>query len=152
MTNVENRPIDIHKYDDIINLPHPDSTEYARMSMANRAAQFLPFAALTGYDDAVEEASRLTKEKVELDENRKEILNNKLLFLEEHSSENPEATITYFVPDERKDGGEYQSITGKYKKTDPYMHTVFLQNGIKIRLDDIFDIQIPSFFAESVRE
>lgn len=143
MTNSNSESsMDIHKYDDIINLPHPTSTKHARMSIANRAAQFMPFAALTGYDDAVGEASRLTEKKVELDENSKEILNNKLIYLEEHSKENPEVTITYFVPDERKDGGEYQTITGKYKKTDTYTHMIILLDGVRIMIDDILDIQV----------
>lgn len=104
------------KYDKIINLPHHVSSTHPHMSMIDRAAQFSPFAALTGYDAAVKETARLTEQKIELDEYEKAALDQRILLLQEHLKELPEVTITHFVPDERKDGGKYFSITEAVKK------------------------------------
>ena len=105
-----------NKYDKIINLPHHVSSTRPHMSMIDRAAQFSPFAALTGYDAAVRETARLTEQKIELDEYEKAALDQRILLLQEHLKELPEVTITHFVPDERKDGGKYVSITEAVKK------------------------------------
>ena len=95
------------KYSDIINLPHPESRTHPRMPRSDRAAQFAPFAALTGYDDAVAEAGRLTSSKIELDENELERLDRALAYLTEHQAAHPAVTVTYFVPDDKKSGGAY---------------------------------------------
>lgn len=97
----------MHKYDDIINLPHYTSSKRPRMAMIDRAAQFSPFAALTGYDAAVKETARLTEDRVELDEYQKSALNDRLQIVQERLSDTPVISITYFVPDERKSGGAY---------------------------------------------
>ena len=96
-----------HDYDDIINLPHHVSTRHPQMSMYDRAAQFSPFAALTGYDDAIQETGRLTEQKIELDEETLEKLDERFQILQEHLGEQPEVRFTYFKPDERKEGGAY---------------------------------------------
>ena len=108
----------MHKYDDIINLPHYTSSKRPRMAMIDRAAQFSPFAALTGYDAAVKETARLTEDWVELDEYQKSALNDRLQILQERLSNTPVISITYFVPDERKSGGAYCTETGITKKMD----------------------------------
>ena len=97
----------MNNYNDIINLPHHESKKYKRMPTINRAAQFTPFAALTGYEDAIEETGRLTTERKEIDEYLKAEINDKLSFLAHSLETAPKVNITYYVPDLRKDGGEY---------------------------------------------
>ena len=128
------------KYDDIINLPHHTSPKRPRMSMIDRAAQFSPFAALTGYDAAVKETARLTDRRIELDEYSKAALDERLRLVQEHLKEYPEVTITYFQPDERKDGGAYLSVTGSIKKFDAYEKCVVMMDKQKILIDVIFAI------------
>ena len=106
------------KYEDIINLPHHVSNKHPRMSLEERSAQFAPFAALTGYDDVIREAGRITSRRIEIDECMREILDSKLQIIEEKLHEKPIITFVYFVPDLRKDGGEYKTVTGKVKKFD----------------------------------
>ena len=106
------------KYDDIIDLPHPVSEKYPRMTMSQRAAQFNPFAALTGYEEEVEEAGRFTDEERCLTEDSLNVLNEALTVLKMKIREKPEATVCYFEPDEKKDGGAYRCITGKVRKID----------------------------------
>lgn len=129
---------DDNKYDDIINMPHHVSSKRQRMSMIDRAAQFSPFAALTGYDAAVKETARLTDKRIELDEYEKAALDEKLRIALEYPKE--EITITYFKPDARKDGGAYINSTGKLKKIDDYERVVVLVNGLKIPIEDIMEI------------
>ena len=136
---------DKHKYDDIINLPHHVSKTRPRMSNIDRAAQFAPFAALVGYDAAVKETARLTDERVELDENSKTILNEKLQMILELDGPIPEAMITYFQKDKKKDGGAYITITGRVKKVDIYEQVIILDDGTKISLPDIFEIESDCF-------
>lgn len=124
-------------YEDIIRLAHYVSTTRNRMSMLERAAQFSPFAALTGHDAAVKETARLTEEKIELDENEKAILNEKLQMIVEKLSEQPEVTITYFRPDKKKAGGEYVEVTGKVKKIDEYERCIRMMNGTEISIEQI---------------
>ena len=131
-----------HKYDDIINLPHHVSTQHPQMSMINRAAQFAPFAALTGHDAAIRETARLTNEKPELDEYEKEVINSKIQILTEHLGENYTVTITYFMPDNRKNGGFYVCVDGVVKKMDKYEHTIILTDGTGIPIDNILEIEI----------
>lgn len=128
-------------YEDIIDLPHHVSSTRNRMSMIDRAAQFSPFAALTGHSEAVKETERLTDEQIELDENRKTILNEKLQMILEKLKEHPEITFTFFRPDSRKSGGEYVEISGVVKKIDEIERCVRLIDGTKIFIDDIYEIQ-----------
>ena len=131
----------IHEYDDIINLPHHQSPTRPHMSNHDRAAQFSPFAALTGYGDAVKETARLTDEKIELDEDAKEALDKKLRFLWENRV-GQQVSVTYFEADSKKEGGAYLSVTGGIKKLNSYERTIMLEDGTVISLDNIMDIQI----------
>ena len=124
-------------YDDIIDLPHPTSERHPRMPMANRAAQFSPFQALTGYDDAVKETARLTGSRAELTEEEKSILDAKLQLL----APGVDAAITFFQPDGRKESGAYTTVTGTVKRMDSSSHEVVLTNGRRISVDDILEIQ-----------
>jgi len=132
-------------YDDIINLPHHVSSTRPQMSMLDRAAQFSPFAALTGYDAAIKETGRLTDEKIELDEDTKAALDMKQAYLIEMIDEQPEITIIYFLPDARKAGGAYVTVTGNLKRFDEYERLLILTNGKKIPMDDIADIESDLF-------
>ncbi|MBP3311147.1 MAG: hypothetical protein J6L72_02805 [Butyricicoccus sp.] len=127
-------------YDDIMQMPHPTSSKHSRMSMRNRAAQFAPFSALTGYQEAVKETARLTDTRVELDEGAKAALDERLRMAQEHLGESHELTFTYFVPDPKKPGGACVTVSGVVKKLNTYERTVVLQNGIGIPIDDILDI------------
>ena len=131
----------MHKYDDIINLPHYTSSKRPRMAMIGRAAQFSPFAALTGSDAAVKETARLTEDWVELDEYQKSALNDRLQILQERLSNTPVISITYFVPDERKSGGAYCTETGIIKKIDYYERAVIMRSGTHIPIDEIIGIE-----------
>ena len=129
------------KYDDIINLPHHTSPKRPRMSMIDRAAQFSPFAALTGYDAAVKETARLTDQRMELDEYEKIALDERLQIIQDHLSEMPEVTITFFQPDDRKAGGAYLSVTGNIKKIDAYEKCIVMMDKQKIPIEEIFGIE-----------
>lgn len=131
-----------HKYDDIIHLPHPVSTRHPQMPMINRAAQFAPFAALTGHDEAIRETARLTDEKMELDEYEIEEVNKKIQILQEHLVESHPVTITYFLPDNRKKGGAYVEASGVVKKIDAYKHLIILTDEREIPIDDILRIDM----------
>ena len=122
-----------HKYDDIINLPHHVSKKHPQMSLHDRAAQFSPFAALTGHKAAINETARLTDEK--------QILN----LIKENIGTNPIVTITYFVPDDRKSGGAYISNTGVVKKINEYNHTVILTDKTVIPIEQISEMQSDIF-------
>lgn len=134
-----------HQYDDIISLPHHQSTVRPRMTRANRAAQFAPFAALTGYEAAILETARLTDVRIELDESRKVLLDEKLQFLSTHLHDQPEVTITFFEPDEKKDGGAYRIAAGRLRKVDEYARKILLGDGTGISIDQIFEIESPLF-------
>ena len=136
---------DIHDYDDIINLPHHVSKTHPHMSLADRAAQFSPFAALTGYEDAIKEAGRIVDEKIELSEEEKEEINRKLNYLNEHKKENTQITITYFLKDMKKNGGSYRQITSNLKRLDEIEKTILLADNTILRIDDIRKIQSPLF-------
>ncbi len=133
---------DPHRYDDIINLPHPTSLKHPRMTVENRAAQFSPFAALTGYDALVEETARLTEDRAELDEQRKAVLDERLRILRERLGEEPELSIVYFLPDLLKFGGEYVSHTGRLRRIDPVEKSILFTDGLRIPIADIRDIEI----------
>ena len=132
-------------YDDIINLPCPTSKRHPRMAMIDRAAQFAPFAALTGYDDAICETGRLTGTKLDLSDETKERIDIKINYLIENMEENPEVIITYFVPDKKKAGGEYVTITDTIKKIDQYEHILIMESGVKISLFEILSIESEFF-------
>lgn len=129
----------IEKYEDIIDLPHPEPKNHPRMSDINRAAQFAPFAALTGYDDEIEEAGRLTDREVSLDDNNKDILDHKLMIALENKTK--AVSIKYFVPDERKSGGKYTYVTECVKRFDSTKRCVVLDSGTEILIDRIVDIE-----------
>jgi len=128
-------------YSDIINLPHHNSATRPRMPMSDRAAQFSPFSALTGYDAAIKETGRLTDTKIELGEESLNILNMKFQILMDNLEDNPEVTFTYFKPDERKAGGSYIDVTGTVKKVDDFERLIVMQDGTKIPMDDVLDIE-----------
>ena len=129
------------KYDDIINLPHHVSATRPHMPMIDRAAQFMPFRALTGYEDAVRETARLTDEKIELTEDEKAILDMRLQKLADEIGSQPKVTLTYFRPDKKKAGGAYLTVTGQLKKIDDYEGALILMGGERILIEDILEIQ-----------
>lgn len=144
MSNQKNNS---HKYDNIINLPHHTSTKQPRMSAIGRAAQFSPFAALTGYDAAVNETARLTDQRIELDEYEKAALDDRLRFLQENFGEAQEVTITYFAPDKLKDGGVYLEETGVVRKMKPFERIIELESGVSISIDEIISMEGTLFNA-----
>jgi hypothetical protein len=125
------------KYDDIINLPNPTPTCRPRMSALDRAAQFAPFAALTGYEAVVAEAARLTDDRLELSEDMKIILNDKMQMIVDNLDKEPFVTIRYFVPDKRKAGGAYVETSGIVKEIDEYERCIIMTDGIKIPIEQI---------------
>lgn len=128
------------KYDSIMELPHHVSKTRPQMPMSDRAAQFAPFAALTGYDSAIKETGRLTNERIELDEEALTALDRKYQLLMDVFDDAPEVTITYFQPDERKAGGKYLTATGAVKKVDDFERRITMQDGAKIPMDDVLSI------------
>lgn len=130
----------MENYEDIINLPHHISKTRPQMPMSDRAAQFAPFAALTGYDSVIKETGRLTGERIELDEEALNDLNMRYQLLVDALDEEPEVEITYFKPDERKSGGEYVTVTGTVKKVDDFERLIIMQNGTKIPMDDVLAV------------
>ena len=126
-----------HKYDDIINLPHHVSKKHPQMSLHDRAAQFSPFAALTGHKAAINETAHLTDEKQILSEDVIAKLNEQLNLIKENIGTNQTVTITYFVPDDKKSGGAYISHTGVVKKIDEYNHTVILTDKTVIPIEQL---------------
>ncbi len=127
-------------YEDIIHLPHHVSETHPRMSRLNRAAQFSPFAALTGYGAAIQEAGRLTDRKIQLDEDSQAVLDRKLAILREQLSKHPEVSVTYFQPDGKKDGGAYASFSGQVKKIQDYEQLLVFTDGTQIPFSDILDL------------
>lgn len=134
-----------NKYDDIINLPHHVSTKHPQMPLIDRAAQFAPFAALTGYDAAVKETARLTDVRIELDEYTMDALRDRLQMIADRLEENPEITVTYFQPDAKKEGGAYVTAAGAVKKIDEYKQVVVMAHGTVIPFDKIVSIEGPMF-------
>lgn len=134
-------PNDMNPYADIIDLPHHVSTNHPQMPMEKRAAQFSPFAAMVGHDAAIRETARLTEERIELSEDEMAIIDGKLRMLQEHIKEQPEITVTYFKPDEKKSGGAYVTVTGTARKMDGQRRLLILQNDSVIHISDIIDIQ-----------
>lgn len=132
------------KYNDIINLPHHVSKKYPQMSIEARSAQFAPFAALTGYDEEVKETGRLTNNKIEINDELKEILDIKLREIQENVSKNLIVKFTYFVKDLKKDGGKYVNITGVVRKIDEIKKLIILEDKTAIQISDIIDIEFIS--------
>ena len=128
------------EYDDIINLPHHVSRKHPQMSIHDRAAQFAPFAALTGHGEAIAETARLTDRKIELDDYERLKLDEKLLILQEHIMEMPEISVTYFCPDEKKEGGKYVTITKALRKINEMERTLLMEDGMQIRIEDILEV------------
>lgn len=127
------------KYDDIIFLTRPKS-KYSKLSIKQRAAQFAPFAALTGYGDAIKETARITDTKIELGEDKKEKINNQIIYLINNIKNNIKVNITYFVKDPLKEGGKYIKEEATVKKIDIYNQNIILDNSTKIKIKDIIDI------------
>lgn len=140
-----NRLKDESKYEDIIHLSHPISASHTQMSIRDRAAQFSPFAALTGYDAAIKETGRLTNARMEIDEDGKSRLDEKIQMLMEVLEEKPLVTITFFLPDEKKAGGAYVNVTGYIKKIDKYARTIILTDKTIIAMDEICQIDCEMF-------
>ena len=143
---------DPHRYDDMVELPHPASQHHPRMPMADRAAQFSPFAALTGHSAAIAETARLTDSHVELEEDEKARVDARLQILREHLDEQPEVSITYFQPDGKKAGGAYLTATGRVKKIDEYEHAVVMRDMMTIPIDEIIQIGGPLFESLELSE
>ena len=135
-------------YTDILNLPHPTSKKHPRMTRTARAAQFAPFAALTGYNETVKETARLTDEQLELDDTEKAQLNEKLQLLRQHLPRQLPITITFFIPDTKKAGGSYQTITGPVKKIQEYERRLIMTDGTIIPIDAIIGLYGETLPAE----
>lgn len=134
----------MNKYNDIINLSRPKS-KHPQMTLEQRSAQFAPFAALTGYEGQIKETARLTDKRLELDEEAKSILDTKIQIIKEKLNQQPQIEITYFVPDNRKDGGRYETVNSIIRKIDEYYNKIIMNNGTYIDIDEIIDIQSEIF-------
>ena len=134
-------------YEDIVNLPPHISKRHPQPSMMDRAARFAPFAAITGYEEMVLEEARVTEERIDLDEGALALLNEKLNMIQEFLDEEPEVTITYFEPDKKKTGGAYVSVTGIVKRIDEYEHIVLMNDGKRIPIGEIYDVQSELFYS-----
>lgn len=132
---------DEHRYDDIMDLPHHQSKERTHMSLHDRAAQFAPFAALAGHEEAIEETARLTDEKIMLDETAIEKINEKLYDISQHFFEKRNVSITYFRPDTQKCGGAYLTDVGTVKKMDEVEKVILMDSGMKIAMEQIIEIE-----------
>ena len=139
-------------YEDIINIPRHISKTHPEASMADRAARFSPFAAISGYEDMVREAARVTEERIEITDAVKEQLNEKLNMIAEFLGEEHEVTITYFEPDKKKSGGAYISITGVVKRIDELKRIIIMKNNKKIKIDDISALDSDLFYSLGVEE
>lgn len=136
---------DEQKYHDIIHMPHHVSSSRAQMTRLNRAAQFSPFAALTGYDAVIRETGRLTDRRIELSEEQLAVLDRKQQILRGELQRYPEVSVTYFVPDARKSGGTYVTVSGNVKRIDSHRRTMILTDGTKIPMDDVVGLDSPLF-------
>lgn len=131
-----------HAYDDIIRLPHPTSRKHPRMSMEERAAQFAPFAALTGFGGVIRETGRPTDKQVELGESDQVELERVLTFLDSQEEEHPMIKVTYFLPDTYKEGGTYVTVTGHLKRIDQVEGALLLWEGVRVPIQDIRSVGI----------
>ncbi len=135
-----NNPNDPHRYDDMLDMPRRESPVRPRMSAEARAAQFSPFAALTGFEDAIDETARVTMRQVELGEAERAELDHKLRVVRDRLDERPVLSITFFVPDPRKAGGRYDTVTGPVRRLSEEAYTLELEGGRVFDIDDIIDI------------
>lgn len=133
------------KYEDMLYLPHPEPRHHVRMSRSNRAAQFAPFAALTGYEELVQEAGRTTEREVILEEEVLLRINEQLTELEKHIAHRPFITITFFERDEKKEGGAYRTLTQRLCKMNRYEKKLTLESGIQIQMESIQSIESDLF-------
>lgn len=138
------------RYDDIICLPHRQSEIRPHMPRVDRAAQFSPFAALTGYEAAVQETARLTETRIELTEAEKAVLDEKLRIVRNSLKFKPEITITWFQPDDKKAGGKYAQVKGVVKRIDSFRRTVIMLGNTSIPIDDIFCLESELFASMEV--
>lgn len=129
-------------YQDIIDLPYQKSTRHPHMARIDRAAQFAPFAALTGHKEAIKETARITEEKRILDDNKKFILNNNLKAIISKIDQQPLIKVVYFQEDKTKQGGQYLTIINQIKNVDEYNRVIILVNSSRIRIDDIYEIEL----------
>ncbi len=139
------------KYDDMLDLPRPEFPNHPRMPVADRAAIFSPFAALTGHADAIAETARQTQRRIDLDEDGCLLLDRKWRLLERIQTEQPEVAVTWFQPDARKEGGSYAVTSGRLKKIDRITRVMVLEDGVEIPMDSILDLdseRFPSFLYE----
>lgn len=128
-------------YEDILDHPHHESKKHPRMSMLNRAAQFSPFAALSGYEEAVAETERLTDERIILDEAELEMLDAQFCALKD-SAGRKEASITYFIPDERKEGGRYETVKGLVRRIDENKKLIIMEDQTVIPAEEVVKIEV----------
>jgi hypothetical protein len=135
-------------YDDIIHLPHHVSKRHPQMSLYNRAAQFAPFAALTGYEEAIIETARLTAPKVDMMEDNQQLLDRKLALLSHSLIEQPTVSITYFQPDKKKTGGQYLTVTGVIKSIRDSERVILMADGKSVSIDTIINIDGDIFSSE----
>lgn len=133
------------KYEDIISLPHHVSKKRAPMPLQDRAAQFSPFAALTGHGAAVKETERLTDQQIELEEYEKQQINQKLQWISQHLSDKVQVELTYFVPDLHKTGGSYERVKGYVKKFEEWSGNLLMEDGKRIPVEDIIDVSADVF-------
>ncbi len=133
------------KYDTIISLPYNGVKKHTKMSLEERSAQFAPFAALTGYDGQIREKARLTNKRIEISEDIKTLLDTKIHIIGENISNNPKVEITYFVPDNKKEGGEYVLVIGTVREIDNFNRVIVMENKIRIPIYEIIDINSEIF-------
>ena len=133
---------DEHRYDDIIQLPHHQSTKRAHMSLHDRAAQFAPFAALTGHEAAIEETARLTENEIMLDETAIADVNDKLYEISQHLAEQWRVSITYFKPDRKKQGGAYLTDVGVIRKINEIEQLIIMDSGMRIKMEQIIKVEV----------
>ena len=131
------------RYDDILKRPHHRSLKHPSMPMLDRAAQFAPFAALTGHGDALKETARLTDRKIDLDENEKAVIDRRLRFLRERAGQHPHIAATYFIPDRKKEGGACATVSGTIKRFNEHERKLLLMDGTVIAIDDLLAIESP---------
>lgn len=132
-------------YDDIIGLPHHVSPKHPQMSMTDRAAQFSPFRALTGYEDAIQETGRLTDGRAELDEDEMAALDERLRLVLARADDPPQVSLTYFQPDTKKAGGAYVTVCGRIQKADGYAGVIVMADGVRIPINEIVEIDSEIF-------
>lgn len=132
---------DESKYEDIIHLSHHVSKKHPQMPVADRAAQFSPFAALAGYESVIRETERITEKRINLDEYSKEELNEKLMLIKENINHHPKISVRYFIPDEKKEGGAYTNFTGRVKKIDECRKRLVFMDGTEVFVEEIIEME-----------